>query len=78
MLTPLVVLAVLSLVGGWVGWPEALHGSNNFAHFLDPVFSSPHISFEKASAAMNTAPSAVVGTTPMHSEAHGNSQTDLL
>ena len=40
MLLPLVVLAVLSFVGGWVGVPAALHGHNEFEHFLDPVFIS--------------------------------------
>jgi NADH-quinone oxidoreductase subunit L len=39
MLLPLVVLAVLSFVGGWVGVPEALGGHNEFEHFLAPVFS---------------------------------------
>src|ERR1700694_3138382 len=34
MLVPLMILAVLSLVGGLVGW------HNHFEHFLDPVFSS--------------------------------------
>jgi NADH-quinone oxidoreductase subunit L len=38
MLGPLVVLAVLSIVGGWVGWPQALGGSNRFEKFLEPVF----------------------------------------
>jgi NADH-quinone oxidoreductase subunit L len=37
MLVPLVLLAVLSLTGGWIGVPEALGGSNHFAHFLEPV-----------------------------------------
>ncbi len=78
MLTPLVVLAVLSLVGGWIGWPEALHGSNHFAHFLDPVFSAPHLSLEAASMTMNSTPGSVVGTSPSHAEAHGNPQTELL
>ena len=40
MLLPLIVLGILSLVGGWMGWPEALGGSDRFAHFLDPVFGS--------------------------------------
>ena len=40
MLAPLVVLAVLSLVGGWIGVPAALGGSNHFEHFLDPVFAA--------------------------------------
>lgn len=40
MLLPLVLLGVLSLTGGWIGWPEALGGHDLFAHFLDPVFGS--------------------------------------
>jgi NADH-quinone oxidoreductase subunit L len=38
MLAPLVILAVLSVVGGYVGVPEALGGHNKFEHFLAPVF----------------------------------------
>ncbi len=40
MLGPLVILAFLSLAGGWIGVPQALGGSNHFEHFLDPVFAS--------------------------------------
>ncbi|MGI4853830.1 MAG: NADH-quinone oxidoreductase subunit L [Janthinobacterium lividum] len=39
MLLPLMILAILSVVGGWVGVPQALAGSNHFEHFLDPVFA---------------------------------------
>ncbi len=39
MLLPLVLLALLSIAGGWVGVPQALAGSNHFEHFLDPVFA---------------------------------------
>jgi NADH-quinone oxidoreductase subunit L len=35
MLVPLMILAVLSLVGGFVGW------GNHFEHFLAPVFGTP-------------------------------------
>jgi len=38
MTLPLMVLAVLAIVGGWVGIPAALGGLNQFEHFLDPVF----------------------------------------
>ena len=38
MLAPLVILAVLCVVGGWVGIPKAMGGSNYFEHFLEPVF----------------------------------------
>jgi NADH-quinone oxidoreductase subunit L len=40
MVIPLVILAVLSFVGGWGGIPKAMGGSNHFEHFLDPVFQS--------------------------------------
>ena len=40
MLFPLVILAILSLIGGWVGIPFALGGHNEVEHFLDPVFGS--------------------------------------
>jgi NADH-quinone oxidoreductase subunit L len=40
MLLPLVILAVLSFAGGWVGVPTAMHGSNHFEQFLEPVFQS--------------------------------------
>jgi NADH-quinone oxidoreductase subunit L len=38
MLAPLVLLAVLSIGGGWIGIPEAMNGGNHFEHFLAPVF----------------------------------------
>jgi len=38
MLIPLALLAVLSIVGGWVGVPGSLGGSNRFDKFLGPVF----------------------------------------
>ncbi|HEX3437607.1 MAG TPA: NADH-quinone oxidoreductase subunit L [Pseudacidobacterium sp.] len=37
MLVPLVILAILSVVGGWVGIPSALGGHNLINHFLEPV-----------------------------------------
>ena len=40
MTLPLAVLALLSLIGGWIGIPAALGGSNRFEHFLDPVFTA--------------------------------------
>ncbi len=50
MLLPLGVLGILSLAGGWIGWPEALGGSNWFAHFLDPVFGGGAASLPTASS----------------------------
>src|SRR6476469_2979759 len=40
MVVPLVVLAFLSLTGGWMGVPASLGGSNHFDKFLGPVFHS--------------------------------------
>ncbi|MFZ1136193.1 MAG: NADH-quinone oxidoreductase subunit L [Candidatus Korobacteraceae bacterium] len=40
MIVPLMILALLSFVGGWVGVPSALGGSDHFDHFLDPVFTT--------------------------------------
>jgi NADH-quinone oxidoreductase subunit L len=39
MTVPLVILAALSVVGGWVGWPESLGGSDRFSKFLEPVMA---------------------------------------
>ena len=39
MLAPLVVLAILSVIGGWVGVPAAQHGHDEIGHFLAPVFA---------------------------------------
>ncbi|RMH72747.1 MAG: NADH-quinone oxidoreductase subunit L [Gemmatimonadetes bacterium] len=41
---PLIVLAFLAIVGGYVGIPAALGGGNHIEHFLEPVFHSPHTS----------------------------------
>ncbi len=35
---PLMVLAVLALIGGYIGVPAILGGANHIHHFLDPVF----------------------------------------
>jgi NADH-quinone oxidoreductase subunit L len=40
MWVPLAILAILSVIGGWIGIPAALHGGNHFEHFLDPVFAA--------------------------------------
>jgi len=40
MTVPLAILALLSIIGGWVGVPAALGGHNEIEHFLEPVFSS--------------------------------------
>lgn len=42
MTIPLVVLAVLSVIGGFVGIPESLLGGNAIEHWLEPVFQRAH------------------------------------
>ena len=56
MLIPLVLLAVLSVAGGWIGIPHSLGGSDRFARFLDPVTHGTGVpaSFEQVSIAMRT------------------------
>ncbi len=39
MTVPLTILAVLATIGGWVGWPESLGGSDRFSKFLEPVMA---------------------------------------
>ncbi|HUU45951.1 MAG TPA: NADH-quinone oxidoreductase subunit L [Acidobacteriota bacterium] len=36
---PLTILGVLSVIGGWIGWPKVLGGGAWFEHFLAPVFA---------------------------------------
>jgi NADH-quinone oxidoreductase subunit L len=52
MLTPMVLLAVLAVSGGWIGIPKALGGGDRFAHFLDPVIN-PTPSYEQVRIAMD-------------------------
>ncbi len=48
MLIPLVILAVLSIVGGWLSWPEIFGGNSRFIHFLEPIVAVPHLAREEA------------------------------
>src|ERR1700687_4519248 len=41
MTVPLMILAALSVVGGWIGVPASLGGSNHFERWLEPVIFSP-------------------------------------
>ena len=41
---PLVVLAILAVVGGWIGIPEVLmHGGHRLEAFLEPVFAQSNL-----------------------------------
>jgi NADH-quinone oxidoreductase subunit L len=56
MTIPLILLGILSVIGGWVGIPAALGGHNEFEHFLDPVFSVGHTAASLVPAAAMTQP----------------------
>jgi NADH-quinone oxidoreductase subunit L len=58
MLIPLVILAFLSVFGGYVGVPGSLGGSNRFDQFLAPVFHStiPSTSAEQVTAGESAPP----------------------
>ncbi len=64
MLVPLVILAILSVVGGWVGVPGSLGGSNRFDKFLGPVFRS-------TSPALNASQAAPGETAPPEKQTEG-------
>lgn len=40
MTVPLIILAVLSIVGGFIGIPESLGGHHWLEHYLSPIFAS--------------------------------------
>ncbi len=50
MTVPLMTLAGLSFVGGWVGWPEILGGSNHLEKWLEPVFAQSMRTLEAEAA----------------------------
>ena len=63
MLGPLVLLGILSVVGGWVGI------GHRFEHFLDPVIL-------KVSAEQNAMPSAEAAATPASGEPEGTGESE--
>ncbi|HTW47815.1 MAG TPA: NADH-quinone oxidoreductase subunit L [Acidobacteriaceae bacterium] len=60
MLGPLVILAILSVVGGWMGWPEALGGNNWFTHWL-----SQGLGASEASGGSNQLEMALAGVSTL-------------
>ncbi len=70
MLAPLVVLAVLSAIGGYIGVPASLGGSNRFDKFLSPVV--------KVSSEAMPAGRAPGGPTTEAATEHAQRNTELL
>ena len=58
MTIPLIILAVLSAAGGFIGVPEVLHGANHLAEFMNPLYEG----------ARQVNPEAFLPTTLSHSE----------
>jgi NADH-quinone oxidoreductase subunit L len=73
MTIPLMVLAVLSVVGGWVGIPHILGGSNHFERWLEPVFGPER---EAAAPALNIMTPAFAESA--QAQAHASSAEGLL
>src|SRR5271170_4332911 len=49
MLGPLVILAILSVIGGFIGVPQAMGGHDEIGHFLEPVLGAvPHVAGESS------------------------------
>ena len=67
MVVPLILLAILATIGGWVGVPKALHGSDEIGRFLAPVFSGEVASAPSANAMQE-------GSVPEHED----SSTELV
>jgi NADH-quinone oxidoreductase subunit L len=59
MTLPLMVLALLSIIGGWVGVPHAMFGHDEIGAFLEPVFSNGIPVQETASAGLEFGLAAV-------------------
>jgi NADH-quinone oxidoreductase subunit L len=55
MTVPLMILAALSIVGGWIGVPTVLGGSDRFAQWLEPVIAHHAEAAEEAHALSHSA-----------------------
>jgi len=75
MTLPLVLLALGAIGAGWLGWPQALGGSNRFEHFLAPVFEPAAEPLRAAEAA--TDPGVPVGS-KAPAEPAGHESTEYI
>ena len=82
MTLPLIVLAILSVVGGWIGWPHFLGGANWFEQWLEPVFGGAHHAAAAAAAGGHGAighavEAAAAVATSGHEAAHAMHETTM-
>ena len=68
----LVVLAIGSVLAGYVGVPESLGGGNRLEHFLEPSFQAPTMATIEGALAVTT---PAVG--PEHGEASASPATEM-
>ena len=64
MTVPLIILAILSVCGGWMAAPQLAGGVNYFQHFLAPVFSTgaePAAAAAESTASGNEMLQALIG-----------------
>jgi NADH-quinone oxidoreductase subunit L len=71
MLGPLVILAIFSFIGGWIGIPGSMGGGNHFDKFLGPVFRStaPAVNAEHAQSGEAAPPEQKTEGTEPHTGA---------
>ena len=75
MTAPLVVLAVLSIVGGWVSIPHFMGGGAHFEQWLEPVFAQPEVVHHAADTAHGAA--AHAADTHGAEASHGSHDTTM-
>lgn len=81
MTLPLIILAVLSIGGGYVGVPAILGGANHFEHFLEPVIAhvgGGHAATESHAAAGSeaTRTESTASPAPAKAEEHHDTGTE--
>ena len=74
MAIPLILLAIGSVVAGYVGVPHALHGSNRIESFLEPSFEAHSTEAPGAAAPAET---HVAGAEAGAAETHADTATEL-
>ncbi len=85
MAIPLIVLAIGSIVAGYVGVPHAIGGNNRIERFLEPSFEVSDAGQKLEAGAAQAAegrgqvrPVAVQETQPTHTEAAGGDESTEL
>lgn len=59
---PLIILAILSVIGGWIGIPEVfMHGGHRLEAFLEPVFAQGNAIAEKHTPLSHSTEYALMG-----------------